>query len=92
VVRKYGEFWEVYDLLHLTDDPYPAEPLLMDSCRTREQAIDSALDLFRHWLRRPENLERFRTGLAGAKYLACWCATGRPCHVDVILEEVFGDG
>lgn len=91
VVLRYGQSWEVYDRNSMTDDPIPC-CLLMDCCQSKQESIDCALRRFRVWLRRPENLERFRTGLAGAKYLGCWCTPSSSCHVDVIIQEVFGDG
>lgn len=33
----------------------------------------------------PPTSEEIRQRLKG-KYLACWCAIGRPCHADVLLE------
>jgi len=53
----------------------------------RESAVASALELFRDWLRARNVRERFRAGLAGAKFLACWCPVESPnCHVEIIRE------
>lgn len=51
--------------------------------------LEQALDRYRHWL-----FGQIAGGkldlddLRGAKFLACWCPLGRPCHVDVLLEAL----
>jgi hypothetical protein len=49
---------------------------------------------FRAWILHPDQaalLERTRRELAG-RDLACFCGPGLPCHADVLLEVVNGDG
>jgi len=64
-------------------------------CDDEADAVATALDLFRGWLIQPERRERFRAGLADAKFLGCWCPvpkSGEPdrCHVAVIIETLWG--
>lgn len=55
---------------------------------TPEWAKGVAVDLFKDWIWKKEQ-EWLRvdieTNLQG-KNLACWCAEGGPCHVDVVLQ------
>ena len=62
-----------------------------DRYPTKALATRMALHMFRMWLRYPMARARFRVATRGAQHLACWCALGSPCHVDIILDEIFGD-
>lgn len=45
----------------------------------------TAVRLYRVAAAHPYTAQIVRKELAG-KNLACWCATGEPCHADVLLE------
>lgn len=60
---------------------------------TKEAAQQRAVDAFRHWVMQSKQLnfrDRARLALRG-KNLACWCASGAPCHADVLLELANSD-
>jgi hypothetical protein len=53
----------------------------------------AAVELFRAWALAPEQAAyraMVRQELRG-RNLACWCAAGKPCHADVLLEIANGD-
>lgn len=76
-------------------DPVCMDGISVDYHLTAEQAVWE----FRIWVtggqslpvyrRRPLTTDEIRRGLRG-KNLACWCAPGKPCHADVLLEIANG--
>ena len=63
-------------------NPFPvAEHGAQEACRLFEEHLRS----------RPELVAAAREALAG-KRLACWCALDQPCHADVWLRLVCGQG
>jgi hypothetical protein len=55
---------------------------------TKAEATDIAVKAYRAWLMQPgqKGLRgRAQTVLRG-KNVACWCALGKPCHADALLE------
>lgn len=63
-------------------NPFPvAEHGAQEACRLFEEHLRS----------RPELVAAARDALAG-KRLACWCRLDQPCHADVWLRLVCGQG
>lgn len=58
--------------------------------RTREEAATRAVEGFKDWLLNGTSdkakYARERLSWLRGKDLACWCASGQPCHADVLLK------
>lgn len=53
---------------------------------------EHAVDLYREWLRgQPLEQEAIRLHLAG-QVLMCWCAPGKPCHVQDVMIPLINEG
>lgn len=59
------------------------------------ERADQAVSLYRSLLTNPEvwrdEAHIWPLAELRGKNLACWCAIGRPCHADVLLELANGD-
>lgn len=63
---------------------------LVDGVRVEDHT--HAVHLYRVWLRdRPIEQAAIRRHLAG-KVLMCWCAPGRPCHVQDVMIPLINEG
>lgn len=73
-------------------NPFTIADVQAETGLDKDAAQAEAVARFGRWMRgeldgarRPPERAIIRDKLSG-KNLACWCRTGTPCHVDVLLE------